>query len=372
MNSGVPSGPVRAALEPADDVVRRSRDILQVVAAVTGEPVLASARDLPSAETGLRAAEHILLRELAAGGGSESTRLAALLAQVGGTLAAVRDGRLAVRTAAMGDLHQCLARLRGASTLHELAQQVPAELHRLGYRRALFSRLSGPAWSPRSAYTHDDPQLAEDLVRIGTAVPGQLGRELPETEVVRTRTPVLVDDAQHNPRVHHRLINLARTLDYVVAPLVTRGAVVGLVHADQHVEHDHVDEFDLRLLGLFAEGLGCVFERVVFAEQLRLMRERMREVDDLLDGYPVAPQPQRPRPVDPLEKYEGPFAELTRRELDVLRHLVLGESNSQIAAALFVSPGTVKTHVKNVLRKLGVSNRAEATARYHELMQRHR
>ncbi|GAB2961558.1 LuxR C-terminal-related transcriptional regulator [Amycolatopsis acidiphila] len=381
MNTGVPSGPVRVTLEPADELVRRIREILRAVAALTGEPDLAThaaTRDLVSAEAALRAAEHVVVRELAAGSSKDAARLAALLAQVGGALAAVRDSRLAVRTAAMADLHHCLARLRAANTLQELAQQVPAELHRLGYRRALFSRLSGPTWSPRSAYAYADPQLAEDLVRIGTAVPGQIGRELPETEVVRTRAPVLVEDAQHNPRVHHRLINLARTLDYVVAPLVGRGEVVGLVHADQHVEHDHVDEFDLRLLGLFAEGLGCVFERVVFSEQLGLMRERMREqarvVDDLLDGYPPAPtrQPEPPRQADPLGRYEGPFAELTRRELDVLRHLVLGESNSQIAAALFVAPGTVKTHVKNVLRKLGVANRAEATARYHELMQRHR
>ncbi|MEV5302820.1 MULTISPECIES: helix-turn-helix transcriptional regulator [Amycolatopsis methanolica group] len=375
MNNGVPSSPVRMTLEPAEEVLRRAREILRVVAKVTGEADLAGhtlTRDLPSTEAGLRAAEQVVIRDLVAGGGTDPARLAALLTQLGGTLAAVRDSRLAVRTAAMADLHHSLARLRATTSLQELAQRVPAELNRLGYRRALFSRLSGPAWSPRSAYTHDDPQLAEDLVRIGTAIPGQIGRELPETEVVRTRTPVLVDDAQHNPRVHHRLINLARTLDYVVAPLVTRGEVVGLVHADQHVEHDHVDEFDLRLLGLFAEGLGCVFERVVFAEQLRLMRERMREVDDLLDGYPVTPRPERSRPADPLEQYEGPFAELTRRELDVLRHLVLGESNSQIAAELFISPGTVKTHVKNVLRKLGAANRAEATARYHELMQRHR
>ncbi|WUV13262.1 LuxR C-terminal-related transcriptional regulator [Amycolatopsis sp. NBC_01488] len=71
-----------------------------------------------------------------------------------------------------------------------------------------------------------------------------------------------------------------------------------------------------------------------------------------------------------MSRLEGPLAELTRRELDVLRLLVRGRTNTEIAAELFVSPGTVKTHVKHVLRKLGVANRAEATSRYHALIRR--
>jgi DNA-binding CsgD family transcriptional regulator len=61
---------------------------------------------------------------------------------------------------------------------------------------------------------------------------------------------------------------------------------------------------------------------------------------------------------------------LTRRELDVLRLLVQGETNGAIARALVVSEGTVKFHVKNILRKLRVANRAEATSRYLHLAYR--
>jgi DNA-binding NarL/FixJ family response regulator len=62
---------------------------------------------------------------------------------------------------------------------------------------------------------------------------------------------------------------------------------------------------------------------------------------------------------------------LTRRELDVLDHMVKGEKNADIARALVVSEGTVKFHVKNILRKLHASNRAEATSRYLRLSLRH-
>jgi DNA-binding NarL/FixJ family response regulator len=51
---------------------------------------------------------------------------------------------------------------------------------------------------------------------------------------------------------------------------------------------------------------------------------------------------------------------LTDREAEVLRRMANGERNSDIAAALFVSEGTVKTHVHNILQKLGVQDRTEA------------
>ncbi|GEE02138.1 DNA-binding response regulator [Gordonia spumicola] len=55
-----------------------------------------------------------------------------------------------------------------------------------------------------------------------------------------------------------------------------------------------------------------------------------------------------------------PASELTDREREVLRHLSRGESNSQIGAALFISESTVKFHIRNVIRKLGVSRRTDA------------
>lgn len=52
--------------------------------------------------------------------------------------------------------------------------------------------------------------------------------------------------------------------------------------------------------------------------------------------------------------------ELTSRELEVLRLLASGLSNSKIGAELFISETTAKFHVGNIMRKLGVSRRAEA------------
>ena len=51
---------------------------------------------------------------------------------------------------------------------------------------------------------------------------------------------------------------------------------------------------------------------------------------------------------------------LTDRELEVLRHMATGATNSEIATVLFVSEATVKTHVGSVFAKLGVRDRAGA------------
>ena len=60
----------------------------------------------------------------------------------------------------------------------------------------------------------------------------------------------------------------------------------------------------------------------------------------------------------------GPGASygLTGREIVVLRLLAAGRTNAQIGAELFISPKTASVHVSNILRKLGVSRRAQAAA----------
>jgi two-component system NarL family response regulator len=52
--------------------------------------------------------------------------------------------------------------------------------------------------------------------------------------------------------------------------------------------------------------------------------------------------------------------ELTARELSVLERIVAGRANKEIAADLFISEATVKTHINNLLGKLGVADRTHA------------
>ena len=56
------------------------------------------------------------------------------------------------------------------------------------------------------------------------------------------------------------------------------------------------------------------------------------------------------------------FSDLTSRELDVLRLIAKGLTNTEIAEALKISKSTVKIHVNNILSKLGVTDRTKATS----------
>jgi|SRR5579884_3587087 len=61
--------------------------------------------------------------------------------------------------------------------------------------------------------------------------------------------------------------------------------------------------------------------------------------------------------------------ELTERESEILSHLARGASNREIGEALFITEGTVKNHVSNILGKLGLRDRTQAAlwAREHDL-----
>ncbi len=78
-------------------------------------------------------------------------------------------------------------------------------------------------------------------------------------------------------------------------------------------------------------------------------------------GIPEAPQPR------------GVAANLTSREMAILQLVAEGGSNVQIGRQTFVTEQTVKFHLTNIYRKLGVSNRTEAAlfARRHGLLELH-
>jgi NarL family two-component system response regulator LiaR len=92
-------------------------------------------------------------------------------------------------------------------------------------------------------------------------------------------------------------------------------------------------------------------------------RSLLNSIREVYSGYPsISPSIaallmrdlQRPPDLPPTEQ------PLTSREVDVLRLLAQGHSNEDIAAQLFVTEGTVRTHVSNILNKLHLANRTQA------------
>lgn len=122
-------------------------------------------------------------------------------------------------------------------------------------------------------------------------------------------------------------------------------------------------------LKLIVIGLSEDFafiERVVGAGAKGYLTHSAREseihmaIDIVLDGSIWAPRKVLARLLDrSAATAEAAAAEpnFTQREMEVLRLLVGGQSNREIAASLHVDEGTVKAHVGRLLRKVGVGNR---------------
>ncbi|MCK9250574.1 MAG: LuxR C-terminal-related transcriptional regulator [Solirubrobacteraceae bacterium] len=277
---------------------------------------------------------------------------------------------------------QGLARLRSAATTDELLRAVCEEAVRAcGLERVLLSRVEDGRWWPWKVNAAVAP---EDWVADWRDRSIPLDALTLESRLLDEHRPALVSDTSE-PGIHE-IIRAGRSSSYVVAPVMPAGRVIGFLHADHLEGGPACDATDRDVLWRFAEGFGHLYERTVLGERMRRRRtefERLIEAvhdamadltaaevrlsqqedpgeatggDDRDTGHLPAPGGRPP---------EGLAELLTPREREVFSLLVAGRRNRQIAEALAIGEGTVKTHVKRVLAKTGATNRAELVARHH-------
>lgn len=203
--------------------------------------------------------------------------------------------------------------------------------------------------------------IAEDhfLVREGTR---RLLEETGEVEVVATAgtaDELLIQvDRQHADAV---------LTDIRMPPMFQmEGIEAALAIRQRHprmgvvVLSQHADEvYAVRLLGQGAEGLGY------------LLKERIGDVMALMHALRETAAGRSaidPKIVDALiarrsRAEQSPLADLTPREMDVLRLMAEGRSNAAIAAQLFLSESAVDKHIASIFGKLGVGDEPHVNRR---------
>lgn len=229
-----------------------------------------------------------------------------------------------------------------------------------------------------SAWVRDDRGAAEAALAALRQAPMRLDYPLVEAELAGKQGSAVVSLPAAKGRVDSGWAEELGWTSYVVATLALGGTTVGLVHADCHESGRPIDAIDREVLEAYAEGLAQVFERAVLRGRLRGHRGELRGAVDWMnarlsrlsdssvanangaDGAPAVGAETLPEAAE-LDEL------LTPRELEVLRLMARGNTNLAIAKALVVAEGTVKYHVKNILRKLRAANRADAVARYERL-----
>lgn len=95
---------------------------------------------------------------------------------------------------------------------------------------------------------------------------------------------------------------------------------------------------------------------------LALAEVLIAQIDGAFRKIPAFPQPIRSSTREPR------VLDLSEREREVLESVRVGKTNDDIALALEISPFTVKNHVQRIFRKMGVTNRTQAAARYMEAL----
>jgi DNA-binding NarL/FixJ family response regulator len=141
----------------------------------------------------------------------------------------------------------------------------------------------------------------------------------------------------------------------LIGPLSEAGTPVVIVSGVQD---------PVRLARCVSEGAVGVLGKSGSFEELVTAIERALEKGTLLTPH------EREQHLDVLREHDaaererlGPFDRLTQREAQVLGALMRGRSVDQIAHDEYVSVATVRTHIRGVLTKLGVTSQLAATAR---------
>jgi DNA-binding CsgD family transcriptional regulator len=315
------------------------------------------------------AAHAALVAALEADPASEDLR--ALLAEL------VDEGAIA-RLRVLERVRTALARLADAGPVSEIIERAPVEAAAaIELDRVLLSRVDDGWLVAEALHCDGDAKNAEQTLARLRAAPVRIAYPLVEGELLRRRRAAIVTAADGDPATRQANWEVMRWGDYVAAPLLMDGRVVGFLHGDRAAGPLRAGEREA--LSRFADGFSDVYERAVLRRRLRVERQELRRIAtwadartaELSDGAIDLARDRQP--ADGEDSERPPAARsalhdlLTPRELDVLEHLVRGETNADIARSLVVSEGTVKFHVKNILRKMNAANRAEATSRYLRL-----
>lgn len=125
--------------------------------------------------------------------------------------------------------------------------------------------------------------------------------------------------------------------------------------------HDFAD--GRQTLEAFAEILATVPATDPAHELCEKLAAWLQQIIGPTSGADAQLGPPAPGRAMPIAK------DLSSREREILATVATGLPNREIGAALFVSEKTVKTHMNHILKKLGVSNRLEATLVYHGLLE---
>jgi DNA-binding CsgD family transcriptional regulator len=274
----------------------------------------------------------------------------------------------------LADVRQALSRLHTPSTLPALYERATRALcDHTDFDRAVLFRLEGFDMIPHSVWFSGDHEWAEEFRQIGHESPMRIDYDIVETEMISTRAPMYVPDAQNNPRGFKPLVEGSRTRSYAAAPLVPENVLIGFIHADCYFSNRDVTEVDRDLLGVFAEGLGYAIQRTSLLTRVERQRTHINRLRSVIDET-LTKISNAATALD-VDVEDGPTTtvlsvpgfEISRREAEILRLVDAGASEEQVADELGIPRPSVSWHLEQLREKLGADSTASAVTRWRAL-----
>jgi LuxR family maltose regulon positive regulatory protein len=243
------------------------------------------------------------------------------------------------------------------SNAFDVAQEVNAIIQGFGVER--MSMLVAAYTANLQLLTGQESAAAQWAAEYQTIRDGQ-SHEIAELTLVR----VLLKrgDRENIPSILDPLIKREQAQGRV-RTVIESMILMSLFH---HAEKDVPTAVDWlsQALGLAApEGFIRIFldDGKALLDLLPKARQTAPELVDAILSIQHAEKDSHPSPLDQL------IDPLSEQEIRILKLLVAGKPNKEIADELVISLGTAKWHVHNILQKLGVGNRSQAIVRAREL-----
>ena len=246
-----------------------------------------------------------------------------------------------------------------------------------GLDRAMALRREGGLLVPVASWINGRADWAAEVHEFALAHPVELRPRAFETEVVDRQLPGLLFDPAADPCAWHPLVDVVLTTSMVSVPIVVRGQTFGVISGDAYFAGRQVDWIDVDKLAALAVRVGHAITHQVLVERLRAQGQQVQRwiqetesivrqfyEEELGVGTPGTVAATPAPAIGTVLAASRPSLPLSPRELEILRLMAAGATNDAVAWKLALSPWTVKTHVKNILRKLEASNRAEAVYRF--------
>ncbi|MPY79028.1 MAG: GAF domain-containing protein [Actinophytocola sp.] len=203
------------------------------------------------------------------------------------------------------------------------------------------------------------------------------------------RRPVSVDDYVSSPAITHQFDRAAmadRVRSAIALPIIVRGEIRAMIYGATRGEMTFGDRtvatasviarrlsHDIEVEEEVQRRLRRIADEQPEAERGALSQSELAELNAEIIAIAAAAQDtvlrdrlhalsQRVSGIGSVGTTARAVVHLSRRESDVLTQLAAGYTNAEIAERLCILPTTVKTHLRNTMRKLGARNRVETLA----------